>query len=159
MNPTATLLSTDRFPSDWSDDPDSDPPPGFEFADALLKALVASGATSRNDSLPADWFEHSNWFFSVDWNGDSYRFRVERSLEDTEPPQWMVAFSKHLGVFGSLFGKRERRFEVNEDLKGAVAQCLSSLTGVDQIDWITEDDATRVIYGEPAINQTLTRRG
>jgi hypothetical protein len=94
------------------DDGDASPPPGREFADTLLKRLLQAGAESRTREVPADWWEHSNWFFSVSWGGNTYDLTVEPSPNDTSPPTWAVGVSKAIGVFKALFGRANLRYEV-----------------------------------------------
>jgi hypothetical protein len=147
MNPTAVLLQTNQFSAEWRENPDQDPPPGHELADALLKQLRASGAESQLESLPSDWFEHSNWYFSVTWRIVTYDFRVELSLEETVPPTWMISFAKSIGVLHALFGKRERCYDVDPEFTALVEMCVATITGIKSLAWITEDEATNIIYG------------
>lgn len=147
MNPTAVLLQTNQFPAEWGENPDQDPPPGYELASALLKQLRASGADSKLETLPIDWFEHANWYFSVSWHGVTYDFRVELSLEETVQPTWMISFAKSMGVLHALFGKRERCYEVDPEFTALVGMCITTTTGINSFEWITEDEATTIIYG------------
>jgi hypothetical protein len=149
MKSTFLLLQTNRFPVEWGDDGDASPPPGREFADALLKRLLQAGARSRLHEVPADWWEHSNWFFSVNWREKTYDLTVEASPNDTAPPTWAVGVSKAHGLFKALFGKADSRYEVNDEFLQEVHDCVMDSAAVNELKWVTADEAIEHFWGCP----------
>ncbi len=94
-----------------------------------------------------DWWEHSNWFFSVAWRNRTYDLTLEPSPEDALLPTWVVGVSKSLGILKSLFGKRALRFDVDDAFLRIVENCTKEVAGVDSAEWLTEDEAIERFWG------------
>ena len=141
------MLQSDRFAVEWGDDGDASPPPGHDFADALLKRICMAGADSSLEDLPLDWWEHSNWFFSVTWRDTTYNLSVEPSPNDTCPPTWVVGVSKSLGLLKSLFGNNALRHEVDDAFLRIVENCTREVAMVESVEWLTEDEAVERLWG------------
>ncbi|MFT5469558.1 MAG: hypothetical protein ACI8UO_004679 [Verrucomicrobiales bacterium] len=147
MKPTSILLQSDRFAVEWGDDGDASPPPGYEFADALLKRIRLAGAESPIEELPADWWEHSNWYFSATWRGTTYNLTLEPSPDDLIPQTWVVGVAKRLGVFKALFGNNALRHEVDDAFLRIVENCTMEVAGVKSVEWVTENEAIERFWG------------
>ncbi|MEM9283574.1 MAG: hypothetical protein AAGA96_17265 [Verrucomicrobiota bacterium] len=147
MKATSLMLRSHRFAVEWGDDGDASPPPGHEFADALLRRICLAGAESNLSELPPDWWEHSNWFFSVTWKDTTYNLTLEPSPDDTNPPTWMVGISKRLGILKSLFGRNALRHDVDDAFLRIVENCTMEVAGVDSVEWLTEDEAVEQFWG------------
>ncbi len=141
MKPTSTLVQTDRFSAAWSEVPDKDPPPGRDFANALHNRLIRAGATSSLSSVPGDWWEHCGWYFFVGWEGKEHQINIECHPRDSVPPTWLVGVSRCLGIFKSLFGRRERRFEIQDSFLRVIETSLIEIASLQSVRWMTEDEA------------------
>ena|SRR2546421_8204003 len=153
MNATHALIQSDRFPFVWSEEPDRDPPPGREFAQALLEQLGRSGASPRHPKVEDDDWEHSSWFFWVAWHSQEFQIDVEPSPHDTTPPSWHIGITRKRGVFRAILGGRESRFDVPDEVLRAVAAALQHTAGCGAFAWITEDQAVDTLWGRQAAQE------
>jgi hypothetical protein len=147
MKATSLLLQSDRFAVEWGDDVDSIPPPGHEFANALLKRLRSAGAGSQLEELPLDWWEHSCWFFDIIWMGETYHLTLEPSPMASNPRIWCLGVSRRLRFFQAIFGGRALRHEVDDAFLSSVENCTKETAGADSIEWVTEDEAIERFWG------------
>ena len=145
MKASYFLLESERFPSEWKYDGDTGPPPGHDFADSLLSRLLAAGVESTRDSVPTDWWEHSNWYFFVTWREIDHHLTIETAPMETSPPRWLVRVSKPLGTFRALFGNSSRnnalRHDIDEAFLRLVENCVMEVAEVDSVERITAEDA------------------
>jgi hypothetical protein len=148
MKATHTILQSDRYLCAWSENPDRDPPPGRELAqDLLQKILIAGGNPASNQRVgDSDW-EHSSWFFIVRWLDCEYQIDVEPSATDSLPPTWHIGIARVRGVWRSLFGSRDFRFEVDDGFMQIVASSLETIAACGTVAWITEDQAVEKLWG------------
>jgi len=153
MNATHALIQSDRFPCVWSEQPDADPPPGREFAQALLEVFTARGASPHKSGIgDRDW-EHSSWFFRVTWQGDGYQIFLEPSPHDTTSPTWhlKMGFTTAHGQSQllALFWSRKRKDANTEAFRRLTAEVLQHVAGCGTVAWITEDQAIEALWGAP----------
>jgi hypothetical protein len=147
MKATSAILQTDRFPAVWPDYPDRQPPPGKEFAQGILDALVRAGAQPSSPTLGERDYEHSSWFFFVEWPGCKLTIDVELSVEDSVPATWRVAVCRRLTLWQSLFGRSDVRFDVPDCHLQTVARAVQQAAGCGPLAWITEDQALDALWG------------
>ncbi len=147
MKATHALIQSDRFPCVWSEEPDRDPPPGREFAQALLEQFGRSGASLRNPQVQEDDWEHSSWFFWVNWRGQEFQIDLEPSPHDSTPPSWHIGIARVRGGFTATFRGRESRFDISDEFLRVAGSILQHTAGCDVIAWITEDQAIDALWG------------
>jgi hypothetical protein len=157
MNATHALIQSDRFPCAWSEEPDRDPPPGREFAQALLEQLGRSGTSPRSPKVKDDDWEHSSWFFWVTWRNQEFQIDVEPSPHDTTPPDWHIGVTRKRGLLRAIFGGRKSRFDVPDEFLRTVAAALQHTADCGAIAWITEDQAVDILWG-PRVAQEGERQ-
>jgi hypothetical protein len=150
MKATHALIRSDRFPCVQSEDPDRDPPPGREFAQALLDAFADNGASPRKPKVEDRDWEHSTWFFWVVWQENEFRIDLELSPHDTIPPTWHFGIARVRGVFRALFGGRQGRFDVPDGFLHLAGEVLRRTAECETVTWITEDQAVDALWGRPA---------
>ena len=147
MKATSILVQSDRFPVVWGDDGDASPPPGHEFANALLKQIRMTGAKSQIEELPADWWEHSNWFFSVTFGGTTYNLTLEPSPDDFMPHTWYIGISKRLGIIKGLFGSSDLSLDVDLSFFRVVQLCTKTVARVGSVECVTVAEAIDRLHG------------
>jgi hypothetical protein len=141
MRATHAIIQSDLFPCVWSDEPDRDPPPGRDFAQALLEQFGRQGASLGKPKVEDDDWEHSSWFIWVIWQGHKYQIDIEPAPHDTTPPRWHIGIARVQGMLRAIFGSRESRFEVPDEFLRGVGTALPHIAGCEPISWITEDEA------------------
>lgn len=150
MKATNTIFQTGRYRCEWPDQPDSDPPPGRDFAQDLLTRLGAHpGVTLPIDTVEIDSWEHSSWYFFASWRGHDYHITLEPCPETTEPLTWRVDVFRSRQLADFLFGGRNFRFKVEDEFLQIVESSLKELTGCPEITWITESEAITRFWGKP----------
>jgi hypothetical protein len=147
MKATNAILQADRFPAVWPDHPDRQPPPGKEFAQDILDALVQLGVQCSSPTLGDRAYEHSTWFFFVEWPGCKLTIEVEPSVEDSVPSTWRIAVCRRLTLWQSLFGRSDLRLDVPDCYLQTVAQAVQQAARCEPLCWITEDEALDALWG------------
>lgn len=98
-----------------------------------------------------DW-EHSTWFFSVRWRGEAFQVDLEPSPHDTSPPTWHFGIARVRGLLRALFGGRQSRFHVSDEILRDTGAILQQTAECGPITWITEDEAVDALWGSGSGN-------
>lgn len=147
MSVSATLIKTDRFTVDWGEGDDSEPPPGLDFALALLDELRRKGARSNLNTIDEDCWEHTNWFFWVTWEKTEYTFTIQCSPSEDVPTLWLIEITKSIGIWKSILGRGRERQEIDPSFLKTVGECLEGITGVSHVGWIDSTVAFDQMFG------------
>ena len=85
------LIDTRRFPKVWHPEGgDSNPPPGREFAQALLEGFRSRSVLTIEESVEEDMWEHGYWCFRVVHEGWRYWIRLEPVGDELMLHGWCV---------------------------------------------------------------------
>lgn len=147
MKATHALIQTGRFPCLCSEEPERDPPPGREFAQALLEQFSRYGMSPRSPKVADGDWEHSSWFFWVVWRGHEFQIDLEASPHDTTPPTWHFGIARVRGMLRAIFGGRDGRFDIPDEFLHEAGAILQQTAGSAPIAWITEDQAVEALWG------------
>ena len=149
MKATTAHVRSSRFPIEWSDEPDIDPPPGRQAAQALLDELRTSDRVKMQGPLVQDhYYEHSAWFFFFEFDKVSCTVFIEASVVDGSD-LWLISVAKNRTMLKALFGKREGRFEIPDECLELLASSVCRAFEVSEVRWLTEDEAGEVFWNEP----------
>ena len=141
------VISSDRFDQTWSDNPDADPPPGRDLADALLKAYSTEpGCSTTRQAVGDDDWEHTYWFIWVKHVEVEYRIDVECTLVPEEKPgKWRLIFSRQRGLLRSLFCKPSDD-ELPLEFRELTERLLKKITGTPAVEWLPHNEGQEAVY-------------
>lgn len=150
---THALLRSLQFDCVWSENPDRDPPPGREFAQAMAEQINASGDLGLCPKVgDRDW-EHSSWFFNFRWQKQAFCLWLEPSVQDLEPPLWHLAVSKDCGFLRAFFGGNKGRHDVPDDLLSLVDLAAQKVARCAPLEWISRKIRQSRPFGELRVRQ------
>jgi len=139
---THSLFHAPKFSAEWGDPSDGDPPPGRELAQALLEQIsrAVHGKEPERNIGANDW-ENTAWFFWIRFREHVYQVDIEASPKDDAPTLWHIGVSQVRGLLRALLTSRRRRFDVEDEFLQIVSNALTSIANVNNIEWLTEDEA------------------
>lgn len=151
MSKTCALFNTTRLfdtdPDYESDSPDN-PPPGRKVCNSLIEHLKSQGVSVDFDQIPEDQWEHSNWYFWGKWHDVRYEFIVQTNCSFESPLRCYIGIAKTMGVFGALFGKREKAWDVPMELMQMVIKHAESISDSNECNVINEEDAADAVWAD-----------
>jgi hypothetical protein len=143
---TSAVISASHFPVEWPDDPDSEPPPGKQLAQALLDDMLrTSFFRAPKATLDDHSYEHSSWCFRIVARSASYWVDLEGDSDRRQKTtRWRVSIRKYRGVLKELFGSPD--YDVPDECLLLLKESICRVFGIDQIEWLTERAAMAAFF-------------
>ena len=147
MNTTesAALLRTEQFPTEWPEEGE-EAPSGFDFALSLFREFKSAGAVLFTDELGEDSWEHQNWFFRMEWEGEDYNFRIENSVLDADGTLWFVGITRAFGTLKAMRSSHEEKEVVSQALRDTTDRLLKAIAKPSELSWMTHGQALDILY-------------
>jgi hypothetical protein len=142
MRPSNAIVQSDRFPQQWGEG-DSEPPPGRDFTQALLRGLVQHdpGLILYSATVAEKHWEHSNWYFWVKWRSEEYRIAVAAIPESNG--QWLVAVTRvNIGLFKAVFGGSR---EVDDRFLEILQNIIRGVAGTNEVKWVDDKEVSNLL--------------
>ena len=148
MGHADAVFDTAAFSQGWSDNPDSDPPPGQDFAAALVSALASEPeCTVLCETVDADDWEHSSWFFWITFGDTEYTVYLECTpVPESIPGRWRLCLVRKHGLLKSLSG-RAGPTDLPASTQHVIEGVLERVADARNVQWVSARDAESALCG------------